>query len=98
MDIREKITEILCRQCDGISRADTCELEKSDCPVLTTAPDQILAIKVEDDRLCPDCEGQGSTSVTNPVYCPRCNHSGELSGRTLKELIESITPYIPGIK
>ncbi len=25
---------------------------------------------------CPDCEGQGSTDLINPVYCLRCNHSG----------------------
>jgi len=43
-ELREKIKEIFCRQCDGISHADTCELDKAECPVLQTAPDQILAL------------------------------------------------------
>ena len=45
--VREEIREIFCRQCDGISHADTCELDKGECPVLKTAPDQILKIKGE---------------------------------------------------
>ena len=28
---------------------------------------------------CPDCEGQGSTDLINPVYCLRCNHSGVIN-------------------
>ena len=40
----EQIKVILCQQCDGISDADTCELDMSKCPVLKDAPDQILAI------------------------------------------------------
>jgi len=42
-ELRERLKEIICRQCDGISHADTCELEKDDCPVLRDMPDQILS-------------------------------------------------------
>ena len=38
------VKEILCRQCDGISHADTCELDKAKCPVLKTAPNQLIPL------------------------------------------------------
>ena len=43
-ELVEKLEELLCQYCDGISSADECELDKSVCPVLKAAPSQILAL------------------------------------------------------
>jgi len=47
VSLREQLKELPCRHCDGISGADPCELNKSECPVLKDAPDQILRLVVE---------------------------------------------------
>ena len=47
-ELGKKWGEIICRQCDGISHADTCDLKKEDCPVLKTMPGQLLKIVNEE--------------------------------------------------
>ena len=46
--------------------------------------DQILAIKVEEDRECPCVKSK----VTK--WCGLCNQTGKLSGRTLKQVLEGL--------
>lgn len=46
--LRERLRELLCRQCDGVSHADTCEMDKRECPVLQTAPQQILSLILDE--------------------------------------------------
>lgn len=45
---------------------------------------ELKALLTSKEVECPDCEGQGSTNPINPVYCPRCNHSGVISSKEVE--------------
>ena len=53
--------------------------------------DQILNLPVSEERDCPICYKGGLIGeLTNPEYrgCARCNSTGKLHSKTLKQLIE----------
>ncbi len=84
-DIQEKIRELICRHCDGISHADTCELNKEECPILQIMPDQIEALFKDYHQLpreliklldgtrepCLECGGGGLRWKTEPITASR---------------------------
>ena len=70
-EAREKLKEIICRNCDGISHADTCELDKRDCPVLREMPDQILSLKGDGWRVAlikNDMSGVGKPNFKHVIW------------------------------
>jgi len=85
--LREQIKVILCRQCDGISYADDCELTKEDCPVLQTAPDQILNL-IKEELL----EGLTvmSSEELEPVYnrCVEDNYINHFASEVAKAQLD----------
>ncbi|KKL88415.1 hypothetical protein LCGC14_1924890 [marine sediment metagenome] len=52
--------------------------------------DRVLAIKVEEDRECPECNGKGKILSWNMIDCIKCNGTGKLPGRTLKQVLEEL--------
>ncbi len=57
--------------------------------------DQILAIKVEEDSKCDNCNDgrlseRDSENYVIYEFCPRCKGAGRLSGRTLKQVLEEL--------
>ncbi len=42
--LREDLIALICLECDGVSHADPCELEKKNCPALKEMPDKLLAL------------------------------------------------------
>ncbi len=90
-DAREKIACILLRLFnEGFIMG---ELGVGDDQLSTAAAlDQILAIKVEGDRECDNCKGKGwgFNAWNDKRDCIKCNHTGKLPGRTLKQALESL--------
>ena len=97
MDIRERIDEMLRAEMVTIGidvdDAKTGQMWAFDSERLSK---RILAIKVEENRDCFNCEGMGSflgstyaDSNTSPP-CPVCNGTGILPGRTLKQVLEEL--------
>ncbi len=72
-ELERKIKEILCRQCDGLSHADTCDLPKTECPVLLTAPEQlyqaILSDLAKENSVCYNytCKDRRELWLKKPI-------------------------------
>ncbi len=94
MDIIKQIAEILEQPCDVCELEDNCDCQVRDiiCPYQEKKAGQILAIEVEEDRVCKQCNGNGgyhgSFNSNSWETCYECGGLKIFPGRTLKQLIE----------
>lgn len=103
--VREQWAEIICEACFPYICANwelppNKRIEK--CKQLSKWLDQILNLTVVEGEECPECGGKKfvgkcAKSMTGSpnfgyrlVPCSKCNGTGKLSGKTLKQVLEEL--------
>ena len=103
MDIRERIADTVEVECWCCKYHDNYPMNCYKEPIKTPLclhryelANQILAIKVEEDRVCLQCKGEGEIFHRGVIdtlkawgRCTPCNGTGKLPGRTLKQVLEA---------